>query len=255
MITRKVAPIKAVLIACLFGSLAVAQSTSATGGVQISITDEHSQVIPNAVVQYRRIPRTTLVTSTRAVSEMPAPGEAIVGGTVVADQNGRIGLQSLPAGNYMLCATVPSAAYLDPCIWEQPISVTVSANSTTSQQLVLTKGVLLNVRVNDPLGILPHVKDGIWTPRRLLIGVVYANGAYQGVANTNVDATGRDYQLIIPAGVPLTLRIFSNHVAITDQTGSSVDISGSQIPFEATVGQDTTFSFAVSGVLKEASPQ
>jgi hypothetical protein len=33
----------------------------------------------------------------------------------------------------------------------------------------------------------------------------------------------------------------------TDETGASVDVSGSQIPFQAVAGQDLSFNFAISG--------
>lgn len=255
MITLKVIPVNALLsMVFLTSSFAIAQSADATGGVRISVLDQQAQVIPNAVVQYRRIPKTMLVASTRAtLREMPASGEAMAGGTAAADQNGKIELQSLPAGNYTLCATVPSAAYLDPCVWQQPLPVTVSANETSSRTVVLTKGAFLNVRVNDPVGVLARVVDGIWTPRKLLVGVVYANGAYQGVPNTNVDATGRDYQLIVPAGTPLALRLFSDDVAIADENGAAVDVSGAQMPFEATMSKNRAFTFTVSGPLKAAA--
>jgi hypothetical protein len=84
------------------------------------------------------------------------------------------------------------------------------------------------------------------------VGVTYANGAYQGAQNVSVDATGRNYQLIVPPGVAFNLRLFSRDVALTDAVGASVDISGSLIPFQAAEGQDQSFTFTVSG---PAAPQ
>jgi len=151
----------------------------------------------------------------------------------------------------MLCADVPSAAYLDPCIWQQAIPVTVSTG-TTMQTVVLTKGVFLKVRANDPMRLLPQVVDGPWTVRKLLVGVTYANGAYRGARNTGVDATGQDYRLIIPTGVPFNLWLFSTDVVLTDASGARVDTSGSQISFQAAAGQDQIFTFTVSGPATQA---
>ena len=54
-----------------------------------------------------------------------------------------------------------------------------------------------------------------------------------GARNTGVDATGQDYRLIIPTGVPFNLWLFSTDVVLTDASGARVDTSGSQISFQA----------------------
>jgi hypothetical protein len=239
----------AVLTGALFASPAQAQTAANAGSLNVRVVDSQGQPIAAAAVRYMRVPKTVTVPNTRASTvEVPAPGEANVYGETAADANGGLTVPGLPAGSYALCASVPSAAYLDPCVWQQPISVSISASATAAQTLILTKGVFLNVRVNDSNGLLPEVVDGIWTPRKLLVGVVYANGAYQGAQNTGVDSAGRDYQLIVPAGVPFTLRLFSRDVALADQNGAAVDVSGSRIPFQAAAGQDQAFTFSVSGL-------
>jgi len=54
--------------------------------------------------------------------------------------------------------------------WQQPVLVTIASGSTSRPSLVLTKGVFLNLRINDPLSLLPQAAEGLWTPRRLLVG-------------------------------------------------------------------------------------
>jgi hypothetical protein len=152
----------------------------------------------------------------------------------------------LPRGDYLLCVGVPSKAYLDPCTWQEPVRMVVSAGNTSTRTLILTPGVFLRVRVDDPSGLFPQTVDAPWGPRKLPVGVSYANGAYQGAANTSVDAAGRDYQLVIPTGTPFQLWLFSRDVAVTGADGKAVDVSGSQIPFEATPGHDEAFTFTVS---------
>jgi hypothetical protein len=230
--------------------LAWAQTAANTGGLQVNIRDLQGQPVSGATVRYMRIPKTVTIANTRASTrEVPASGEATVHGEIAADANGALSVPGLPAGSYSLCASVPSAAYLDPCVWQQPIIVAVSASATTAQTLVLGRGAFLNVRVNDPQGLLPQVIDGLWTPRRLSLGVVYASGAYQAAQNTSVDPAGRDYQLIVPAGVPLVLRLFSHDVALADQNGAAVDMSGSRIAFQAAAGVDQAFTFSVTGAV------
>jgi hypothetical protein len=227
----------------LVSSLA-AQSQAPVGSLGGSVSDQQGNALAGAEVRY--------VGGTRIAGSRPGPGETVVGGTVITDANGQFAVSGMPAGDYSLCADVPSAAYLDPCIWQQPVFVTVPATGTGIATLALSEGVFLKVRVNDPLGLLPSTVDGLWTLRKLVVGVTYANGAYQGAQNVSVDATGRNYQLIVPPGVAFNLRLFSRDVALTDAVGASVDISGSLIPFQAAEGQDQSFTFTVSG---PAAPQ
>jgi hypothetical protein len=128
----------------------------------------------------------------------------------------------------------------------------VSAGATTSQTLALAKGVYLNVRVNDPMGLLPRVVDGPWTPRKLLVGVAYGTGAYQGAQNTAVDSAGRNYQLIIPAGTPFWLWIYSGDVALADATGAPLTAPAGGAAFQASSGQDQSFTFTVTGAQSHA---
>ena len=110
----------------------------------------------------------------------------------------------------------------------------------------------MNVRVNDPMGLLPQVVDGPWTPRRLLIGVAYGTGAYQGALNTAVDSAGRNYQLIVPAGRPFSLRLYSTDVALADASGAAVASPAGGAKFQAVPGQDQTFTFVVTGAAGHA---
>jgi hypothetical protein len=257
MTTRKSVPLGRIatfgLGFLLLTSPAFAQTAASVGALQGRVTDPQGNPLAGAQVRYARAVKTVVL----GKSLLPAPGEALVRGTVSTDATGGFALTDLTPGNYALCGQVPSAAYLDPCIWQQPVAVTVSAGATATPSLVLTKGVFLKVRVNDPMGLLPQAVDGIWTPRKLLVGVIYASGAYRGAENTSVDLAGRDYQLVIPSGMPFSLRMFSNHVALTHQSGTTanatalagtaVDMTGSQIPFQAAADQDQAFAFAVSG--------
>jgi hypothetical protein len=228
---------------------AVSQTTGGAATLQVSVRDTQGQPLAGAQVRYRRVVQTV-----RAGGQVVlAPGEAWVDGQVAADAGGAFSPANLPVGDYMLCASVPSAPYLDPCVWRQAVRATVSAATAAIPTLTLEKGVFLKVRINDPLRLLPQGVEGPWTPRKLLVGVMYANGAYQGAQNTGADAAGRDYQLVIPAGTAFKLWLFSTDIALTDATGNAVGTSGAQIPFQAAAGQDQVFTFTVSGLAK-ASP-
>jgi len=105
----------------------------------------------------------------------------------------------------------------------------------------------LKVRINDPRGLLPKVQDGLLGTPKLIVGVKFRNGAFHGAENTSVDSAGRDYQVIVPAGEPLRLWLFSRDIALADAAGKSVAGPGALIQFQAPAGADQTFTFTVSG--------
>jgi hypothetical protein len=113
--------------------------------------------------------------------------------------------------------------------------------------IVLKKGVLLKVRVNDPAGLLPAVKEDFLRPLNLIVGVVFGEGAFLRATNTGVDGAGRDYEMSVPAGTPLKLWVFSRHVTTADSRGLPVDNLGAKIPFQAAAGRDHAFTLHVSG--------
>jgi hypothetical protein len=218
------------------------------GAIQGSVVAENGALLPGAVVLYSRVTRLVKVGS----SYQPAPGETVVRRTVSCDANGAFSVSNLPVGEYLLCAEVPSGPYLDPCKWSLAQSTTVSAGSVARPTIVLKKGVLLKIRVIDPAGLLPPVKEDLLHPLNLIVGVVFGEGAFLRATNTGVDGTGRDYQISVPAGTPLKLWVFSRHVTLADSGGLPVDNSGAKIPFQATAGRDHVFTLHVSGRAAQA---
>jgi hypothetical protein len=73
--------------------------------------------------------------------------------------SGAFTISGLAAGTYQLCVNVTGGGYLDPCVWE-PVLPTVqvtAAQAVSGYVLTVKKGALLQVRVNDPGGVLPVV--------------------------------------------------------------------------------------------------
>jgi hypothetical protein len=177
-------------------SLSSAQTLEATGSLHGQVQDTEGRPLAGAVVSYMSV-APSVAAGLRAT---PAPGEKLATGSVVAGADGGFKLSGLPSAQHVLCAAVPSGPYLNPCVWRQGVRTAVTAGSEASAIIVLEKGVYLNVRVNDPKGLLPAVVDGLWTPRKLKVGVTYGSGAFEAAQNTSVDASGRNYQMTIPAG-------------------------------------------------------
>ncbi len=222
--------------------LVMAQSTSGTGTLTGSVTDTNGAPLAGVLVRYMSL----------APPSAPAPHASlvpanVVSGSVSSDRSGNFSVFGLPAGAYGLCTNSLSAPYLDLCTWKPGVTVAVSAGGSASQTLVRERGVYINVGVNDPSHLLPQAVDGPWTPRKLVVGVRYGSGAYQGVANTEVDSAGRSYRSVIPAGVPFTLWLFSTDVALADSSGAALSGPAATVPFQAAAGQDQSFTFTVVG--------
>jgi hypothetical protein len=224
-------------------SFGFAQSTATTGSLQGLVTDPAGVPLAGAVVSYMSVSGSF----TTGARHRGGPPANTLTGSVTAAGNGRFTVTGLPALPHLLCATVPGAPYLDPCVWAHAIPATVSAGVETSLTLALTKGVYLNVRVNDPMRLLPQAADGPWSPRKLVVGVSYGAGAYEGAQNTSVDSAGRNYQLIIPAARPFSLWLYSADVALADASGSAAVSPATGIVFQAAPGQNQNFTFSVTG--------
>ncbi len=227
--------------------VALAQSSGTTGTIRGSVTDLAGTPLAGATVRYMAIPA-----SVAAGAPRPVPGEKVVNGSVVADANGKFTAAGLPAATALLCANVPGAPYLDPCIWGNAVRAAVAGGAIANQNLSLSKGVYLNVRINDPKGLLPAGVDGPWTKRKIQVGVAYGTGAYQGALNTSADSGGRNYQLIIPAGKSFVLWLYSSDFALANSSGATVTSPAGGTAFQAAPGQDQNFTFTVTRLLSHA---
>ena len=108
----------------------------------MSVFDTAGQPLSGARVTYGR---SVQAVGARAV---PAPGEVVANGQLTSVGSGIFSASGLPAGTYVLCADVPGAAYVDPCVWAQGIRVPVSAGATATASVTMQKGVFLKVRID-----------------------------------------------------------------------------------------------------------
>lgn len=208
------------------------------------VVDDAGLSVEGASIQYIHLhaPATTVMTPKG--SSAPPPSGPLEHGSIASDASGHFQIRNLSEGDYRVCASVAGSAYLDPCVWGPPIRISVGSNATTSLRILFSKGVLLNVRINDSGGLLTQAADSPIKRAKLLVGVIYASGAYQSAVNDSVDSTGRNYSLAVPANVPFNLRVFSRDVTLTDQAGKAVDVSGMHpIPFQTVSDQNQTYIF------------
>jgi hypothetical protein len=227
----------------LLASVSVAQTAGVAGSLAVSVADGQGTPIPGAVIAYQREYRSTVDSAGRLT---PAPGESLARGITTADAAGGVRISNLPSGNYAMCAYVPGAPYLDPCKWQTPIVTAVSNGTVARRTITLTRGVFLNVHVDDPLSLLPKDPGGPLGGGNLIVGVEFGQGAYLGAESVTAATAGRDYQIAIPAGVPLRLWLFSRDIALVDASGNYRGPSGTQIPFQAADGKDVDLTFTAA---------
>jgi len=238
-------------VSCL--SAALAQ----TGGIQGTVTSiapnpvGDSPVIATAVagarITYRRVP----IYGPARAGSMPqlAPGEVLFDTSVVADANGKHTVSGLPAGNYVVCAAAAGQPLLDPCRWGLSPFVRVQIGSISNLNIQLERGVYLAVRVNDPQRLLPTSAETLFDTPRLIVGVVFGNGAFLAAPQISADMGGRNYEVAVPTGAPLYLWLFSRHVALADAQGKAFPLAGAAVPFNAAPGAGQSFTINVSGSL------
>jgi len=160
------------------------------------------------------------------------------------DLNGSFTFSQLPAGRYTLCARIPAEQfprpdqpYLDTCMWEQPQNaVQVAGQAVTGVQVTVPQAVVLQVRVNDPEGLLPQATVSQLAQAldtRLELIVRQPSRLPYRVPFVSQDSTGRNYSLAVPIGTALLLMARSATAKLTDQSGQSVQ---GDIGFQAPKG-------------------
>jgi hypothetical protein len=221
-----------------------------TGAVHGIVMSDDGQPIMNATVLYTRIP----VLQPRPFGQGPydlAPGETIVNNSTETDGTGHFDVGGLPTGSYLICAEASGQALLNPCKWSGSYSVTIAAGAREALSIVMKRGVLLKVHIDDPQGLLLIGAASPLDFPHLIVGVIFGEGGFLAAETANVIAGGRDFQMPIPAGVPLRLWLQSGHVTLADANSAPVDHHGARIPFQAAPGMDETFQFRVTGAASE----
>lgn len=239
-----------VCLVSLLLTSAVLGQPSATGALQGAVRDEQGNSVAGVSVSYSRIAK---FTPGPHGQPLLVPGETVFNSQALSDAQGAFQLAAAPVGDYILCAEIQSAAYLNPCKWGSPARVTIGTSAVASTTLVLKKGVFLKVRINDPMGLLPKTNPGPLHAGGINVGVKFRSGAYVGAQNTGLDSGGRDYQVAIPSDEPVNLWLFSADVALQDAAGKAVDNKGSLILLQVMPGQDQIVSFTTFALAPKSS--
>jgi len=157
-------------------------------------------------------------------------------------------ISKLPAGMYVLCAETTMPGWLDPCHWSATVPVVnvAAAQNVTGQVVVMAKGAVIQVRLNDPGKILSANPGAM--PRDVAIIVRGSNGGFYNARVSSIDSTGQYRQVTLPFDTPHTLTVRSDQLALLDAGGAAVPSSGHAQPVQvASSAAGAAFTFTVAG--------
>ena len=150
--------------------------------------------------------------------------------TVRTDVNGAFQLVSLAPCTYTLCTQVLGGGYLNPCSWlPNPPLVTVGSSRTiTGIQLKIDAGSVLQVRVNDPTGVLRKASAPV-APSAIAMGVRTPRGFLEPFTMRSVGEGGSDHEVTIPFDTNVQVWMQSAKLSLTQSDGNAVPAAGTTV--------------------------
>lgn len=161
------------------------------------------------------------------------------GWTVVSGAGGTFQFAGLNDGRYQVCAQAPKSAWLSPCEWgPQPAVISLSsAQPVADTKVTMKKGAAVGIRLDDPGRLLSQF-EGKAPGAHLLIGVGNNSNTFLPALVTSRDATGREYQVVIPFNALVKIVVYSSFFQLTDTMGLSVPRARTvAIPVTVVAGQ------------------
>lgn len=175
-------------------------------------------------------------------------------GRVQTNSGGVFTFSAVPLGNYEICASYPSADFLDTCAWAAKPSDRVQVAVTSGQRVSvptirLTKGVRIKVNIADPTGAL--AKNETRPQQKLQVTVGVPGVGYTFMSPTASTATGRTYEMLVPREQALKLRLTARDLAVADQQGRALNTAaghevGINVPAS---GTPAPLAFTVTGTV------
>lgn len=142
----------------------------------------------------------------------------------VSDKAGRFTITGLKGGPYVLCASVPRSAYLDPCYWSEPPLVRVAAGQASeSVKVQLVPGVRLKLRLEDPGMKLAPFKRGTGPSMMPYVELKNGRSFPLGLVSSDIDA--HDYELAVPAETDLYVSFAGSDLKVADEKGAAIEQS------------------------------
>jgi hypothetical protein len=172
------------------------------------------------------------------------------GDAVNAAPEGSFTISNLQPGPYILCAQTVVSSWLDPCQWATivPLVTLSSGQKLTTQKVVMAKGAVIQIRINDPSKLL-DANGAIAQDVEVL--ALASNKAYYHARVASKDANGRNHELTVPCDAVHTVIVRSQKFILVDSKGASAQANGHTQPVQAANGKATPpIIFTVTGKSK-----
>lgn len=202
----------------LFGQLPVP-----TAQMSGTVTDDAGNPLAGVIVTYTLAPDPT-------VPQSPSFYAA-----TITDATGAFSSAFLPAGTYLLCGMAPPAlSVLDNCDWTlfPPKVVVADSQVVTGVAITLARGANLQVRINDPGGVLANVLNLNKQGAPLLTQLWDDRGFIHVVRMRSFDAGGQNLSLVVPFGRQFQLSLSGQKLGVIGATGTALPL-GTNIPFQS----------------------
>ncbi len=130
-----------------------------------------------------------------------------------------------------------------------PIVSVSSPGPAASATLVMKKGAVVPIRIDDP-GQLLSQHEGKTPRARLLLGVGYGASVFRLVPLVSQDSGGRNHQIAIPFNTPVKLVMHSSLFNVNDAAGLPLATGrATVIPLLVSAGQQVApIKFSVTGI-------
>jgi len=150
--------------------------------------------------------------------------------TTASGSTGSFQLSGVPAGNYQICVTVQSGAFIDPCLWNTSgATIALAASQSLAGQVItVQQAAILHVRINDPQSLI-NIPQSNGAPRGILMGVFALGSRFYSLLPMSTDSNGFDEQIAIPGGTSVPFTIMPLGLSLTDSSGNAVPPSGASI--------------------------
>jgi hypothetical protein len=195
-------------------------AAAAGGSLTGSVVDDSGRPVAGARVLISYAP------SVKPPGVAPPVVTGPLAAVATTDSTGAFHTSSLAPGSYIACSEAPASGYLDPCHWSTsaPNFVISAGEAVPGITIVMPKGAVLSIQVNDPQQVLKPAAGPI--DLALEVHVVTSKGIHYSAPIQSSSATGRSYAIAIPFATPVTLRVLSSHLAVSDQSGQPVATMG-----------------------------
>jgi hypothetical protein len=179
-----------------------------------------------------------VVVATLSVPDTAAGYSGQRGFASVTNTAGQASFTGLPFGIYSVCVEPLNGFLFEPCQWLPPETTHLTAQSSSSSiKLTVQRGIPVNVRIDDPEGLLnsPNASP-------LSVGVVTPLGPVH-LRPSAKDSTGVNYQIIAPPSMAAFIQVFAGTSRIVDGTGNTVNFASASTAPSFNLSSTSTSQF------------